>query len=130
MAKVESIFGKFKTEDEKNAYIEASFQTIQEQNKKIGTLETKIRQLESLLAKTVPVVVSPQDQITPSEEQICRDQLRVLNLTSKERELTLEETRKVEIYSKILVALAGQTKVTPNQAEGFDLGQLLELVKE
>lgn len=130
MAKVESIFGKFKTEEEKNAYIEASFQTIQEQNKKITTLEAKVRQLEGLLTKTAPVIAIPEDKITPSEEQICRDQLKGLNSVSKERELTLEETRKVEIYSKILAALAGQNKQAPNQAEGMDLGQLLELVKE
>lgn len=130
MAKVESIFGKFKSEEEKTAYIEASFQTIQEQTKKIKDLEAKNKQLEALLAKTVPVIAPAGEEISPSEEQICRDQLRVLNLVSKERELTLEETRKVEIYSKILNSLSGRKSNTPSQTDGLDLGQLLELVKE
>lgn len=62
------------------------------------------------------------------EESICRIQLKILNQISLNRELTLEETKKVSEYSKILNMLQDKPKkIEISSVEKLDTETLLKI---
>lgn len=95
-------------------YSNAQYSTIVAQSKKITELERKVESLESKLAKseqqnTVASVLNPVQGDNGSDaETICLIQLALLLGSAKNGELTLEETKKVEIYSKTLQMIKGK----------------------
>jgi hypothetical protein len=101
------------TESESKGYIKAQQATIISQTKNINELRKKLeelsRQCETLTIENTKLKAlapaSSLDAAIPDEESICLVQLALLNNMSMQRELTLEETKKTEIYSKILVTL-------------------------
>lgn len=102
---VDKLIEKFKSEAELKTYCNIQFKTITKLNKSIQEKDEEITHLKELLAKSVPLLdKSPEGIITEStdEEQICRTQLRRLRDQSMNRELTLEESKKAEIFVKIL----------------------------
>lgn len=127
MSKVIEMFGQFSSEEEKNAFIEAQFATITNQNKQIEQLKAEKLHLEILLRQSsVPTIGKPDER--PTEEQICREQLRLLNEVSKSRELTAEEARKVDIYAKILTQSLATNKNKTSSVDGKSVEELLKLV--
>jgi hypothetical protein len=65
------------------------------------------------------------------EETICRVQLHLLNNASMLRELTMEETKKVEIYTKLLSQINNTKKKQPNDAlDSLSDTDLLKIVSE
>jgi len=101
------------TESESKGYIKAQQATIISKTKNINELRKKLeelsRQCETLTIENTKLKAlapaSSLDAAIPDEESICLVQLALLNNMSMQRELTLEETKKTEIYSKILVTL-------------------------
>lgn len=85
-------------------FAEAQHKTIIELSKRIKKLQDKNTSLEALLktANLPTIENNPLLEGLQSEEYIATLQLEKLKNISIERELTLEEARKVEIYSKIL----------------------------
>ncbi len=63
------------------------------------------------------------------EEIICRTQLSMLKQVAMERELTLEETRKVDTYSKILIALNDKPKTIEVTSRGLKDDELIALIE-
>jgi uncharacterized coiled-coil protein SlyX len=114
---IDKMISKFKTELEFKTYCEIQFKTITKLNKAIVEKDAEIEHLKSLLVKTSPLLeVSDSGILTEStdEEQICRTQLRRLRDLSMSRELTLEETKKAEIFAKLL---NGNIKVKDDKDE-------------
>lgn len=131
MADIIDIFGKFKNEEEKNDFIRAQWATINNLNKQVEQLKDKNRQLEELLKTTTqPIPQLLEENQTPEEIRICNDQLRMLKGISKDRELTLEECRKVEIYSKILNQSTSGNRKAKSPIDGLNTEQLLNLVTD
>jgi len=110
--------------------------TILSISKQLVSLETKNKHLEDLLSKTSPLLVKEQSEpltemfLSSDEESICRMQLQKLRDVSIERELTLEESRKVEIYSKILLQLQNKPKTIRVEAQKLSDVELLALTNE
>jgi len=130
LATIIDLFGKFKTDDEKMAFLEAQLATITTLNKQLEQEKLKTRQLEQLLKEKVPAIDGSVEKNTiPYEEQICLTQLSVLNDSSKSRELTAEEARKVEIYSKILIQAKNKDIKKPDALDKLDTKELLKLVQ-
>lgn len=121
------MFGSFKSEEEKTAFMEAQFATITNQNKIIEQLKSQIANLESSLRQS-NIPTSGKVDERPTEEQICREQLRILNEQSKARELTAEEARKVDIYAKILTQSLATNKKKSSPVDGKSIDELLKLV--
>lgn len=132
MAKVSEIYGPTKTLEEKDAFIEAQHNTINQLTEQIAALEEKNRQLESMMVKTIPVIgEKPKFAHEGTEEEyIAREQLRMFAQIAAEREFTMEEARKVDIYAKLLLALKQQDKKAKNPAESLSSAQLLKLVED
>jgi hypothetical protein len=96
-------------------YSNSQYKVIVSQSKKISELERKLESTESKLAKseqtnTVANALST-DQTGGSNDDgttICLIQLALLRAAAMNGELTLEETKKVEIYVKTLQVIKGK----------------------
>lgn len=135
MSKVNEIYGQITDIEELKKFAQAQHDMINQLTEQNKTLLIKNKDLEKLLSQNVVLVgkdtnlIEKQGIFSSEEEQICRDQLRVLNEISKERELTIEETRKVEIFSKILLSLKDNNKKPKSAVEKMDSASLLKLVE-
>lgn len=91
--------------------MDTGVETIKMLSRKIVELEEERDHLKKLLESSVPLLREEQGVLIPStkdyilEENIAKVQLAILDRESMQRELTLEETKKCEIYSKILASL-------------------------
>lgn len=96
---------------------------------KITLLQNKIDELEAE-NRSLKSNKSLVDVLSIDSELICRSQINKLRLYSDQRELTLEETRKLEVFHKILTSLLNQNKQESNKPEKkIDSAQLLSLVE-
>lgn len=120
-----------KTVDELESFVEAQQKVIIQLNKKIQKLEYENNTLKDR-AKNQPLpllkdlVIS--DKASP-EESICLMQIELLKQTSLGRELTLEETRKLETFTKILQSLKLNNKPKDEPREVIKTVDLLKLVE-
>ena len=105
------------------------------QTKKIEKLQEEIERLNLIVEKnkrdnTNTSVLDTSNDKNNDTETICLIQLALLNRKSMEGELTLEETKKVETFSKVLLSLNVKNLEDKNKEEvqKFDTDQLLSLV--
>lgn len=135
--KIDTMADQFQSLAEMKAYSEAQYKTIIALNQKINELEAKNKSLEEILANSVPMVKEQAAEIQllsqgTDEETICRIQLKLL----KDRvlagdELTMEETKKADIYARLLLAIKqGNKKEAEKLTEKLDDGQLLDFLKD
>lgn len=124
------LFGKLGSEEEKLAYLEAQFELITKLNKQIEQLKIEKKHLEELLKKSpLPVVgIDTNQSDEPEEIKICKDQLKLLHNVSQDRELTMEESRKVDIYAKILLQSKDTDKKKASPVDNMTTKELLKLV--
>ena len=118
---------------ELQAFNEAQQKTIIQLSKKIKALEEEKTHLKKLLESSVPVIQStPQKSDgleTNDEETIALTQLRKLRDISLERELTLEEAKRCEIFFKILNASRNAPKTIEIKSKKLNTTDLLALVE-
>ena len=112
-----------KNDDDKAAYIKAQTSTIISQTKEINHLKRELERvakenerlsMELVQSKAVGAVSGggSEGQFDISaEETICVVQLEILKNMAMTRELTLEETKKAEIYTKTLLMVRGKKPV-------------------
>lgn len=127
---------QFKDMTELLAYADAQTKTILELSKKLAKAEEEVKHLKKILEDSTPLLeeqkkdflgYSPED---PKEKIIAEVQLNMLKEISFDRELTLEETKRVEIFSKILLNLraskANEQEVPSKTLSNDDLLKLAE----
>lgn len=136
-ATLDKMAEQFKSFAELQAYSSAQYQTIISLTQKINDLETKNKQLEEMLMNSTPIVKENSSELQllsqgTDEETICRIQLKKLKDKCLEgEELTLEETKRAEIYAKLLLAFrTGDKKGQESLTEQLPDAQLLEFLKE
>lgn len=103
----DKMIAQFKSLEDLQAFAKAQQKTLIDMTKKLKASEDEIKHLKKLLEGAVPLV-SPIPKVNFSaqdEEQIAREQLFLLKQISADKELTMEEAKKVEIFSKILNTL-------------------------
>jgi hypothetical protein len=129
MSKIESLFGKFGSNEEREQYMLAQLQVITNLTKTNEEMKKNIIHLEKLLkdATKIPLVIT--DSIISNEELIAREQIQILKNDSLERALTLEETRKLDTYVKIILSLQENNKKPMSSVSGLDAKALLKLVE-
>lgn len=104
---VDKMAEELKTFAELQVYSNSLFQTVTNLNKKINELEEKNKELQKILESNLILIGTDKDikdlfLNIEDPEAIALMQLKLLRNMSIERELTLEETRRFEIYCKIL----------------------------
>jgi hypothetical protein len=124
---------QYKEMSQLQAYAEAQNSTILNLSKKLKKLEEERDHLKQLLESSVPILKDDkslgQKFLTSSEEAICVMQLEKLRDISSGRELTLEEARRVEIFSKVLTASRNSPKVIELKTQNMSNEELLALVE-
>ena len=132
-----SMFQETKELSDLQAFCEAQQKTILGLTKKVKQLEEERDHLKGLLETTAPILPNPSSSVLPTEkfltsdqEAICRMQLTKLRDVALERELTLEETKKVEIFSKIIAAIENAPKTIKIDAKAIDSGDLMGLLED
>lgn len=122
---LDKMLDQFKDLNDLKAFAQAQQKTLIELTKKNKAQEDEIKHLKKLLEGAVPVIQGPKiDFSTNDEETIAREQLYRLKDMSHDRELTLEETRRVEIYAKILIALKDKPKTIEIQTRAMSIQEL------
>lgn len=121
---------------ELKVFSEAQQKAIVKLSKKNKELEEEISHLKKLLESTAPIVatstepvVSAEKFLTTDQEAICRMQLNRLKEVSYERELTLEEAKRVEIFSKIINVLENSPKTIKVETKSIDSKDLMSLIE-
>lgn len=104
-----------------NYYID--FISATEENKR---LKAEIEELKAKLEAKSPLL--SLEEIS-NEELICLEQLDLLKKQSSTRELTLEETRKAEIWSKMLISIRDKQRNEDDAAKGVKIDELLKTVE-
>lgn len=116
-------------------FAEAQSSTIIQLSKKLKKLEEERDHLKQLLESSVPILKDDKSPLmgekflTSSEEAICVMQLEKLRDISSARELTLEEARRVEIFSKVLTASRNSPKVIELKTQNMSNEELLAIVE-
>lgn len=139
----DKMVSQFKDMASLQGYCNAQYATITELGRQVNVLKEEKASLEKLLKDTVPslpvgmpvntsvsgscnIIEFPKYVVSP-EEEICLQQLHILNSISKNRELTLEEARRLEIYSKIIISLKNAVKDIETPSQQLSNEDLLKL---
>lgn len=122
-----SFLKQYKTREELEQFAIAQQKVLVQLNKKIQALEQERNTLIHESKKIVPIAGSnarPEDRqsnlASSHEEMIAREQIFLLKQVSSQRELTYEETKKLDIYTKILQTVV----ITNNQKKEKEALQL------
>ena len=121
------------SENQKKEFLEAQYKTIVDLSKKNERLNEEVNHLKDLISSSNKLSVSDTSPLLitldePSEVTISKVELRRLKEASFNGDLTLEQTKKVEIYAKILNQFNKEPKSFNTDAELLTDGELLRLV--
>lgn len=109
MDSIDKMLDQFKDMASIQKYADAQYKTILSLSKRIKVLEQENIELKDLLEKSTPLLNEEkknfsafQVEASSDEEMIAKVQLARMKEISMDRELTLEEAKRVEIFTKIL----------------------------
>lgn len=115
-------------------YAEAQYKTILSLSRKVKVLEEEKMELKDILEKSTPLLqeekknlISYQVEASSDEEMISKVQLARMKEISMERELTLEEAKRVEIFTKILANKGSNTSIAI-QTQKMNSDDLLKIL--
>lgn len=132
---LEKMLDEVKDLAELRVFSEAQQKTIIKLSKKNKELEEEVVHLKKLLENQTPLIETQSQPIvgekflTSDQESICRMELNKLKQVSFERELTLEEAKRVDIYSKILNVLENSPKTIKVETKSIPSQDLMSLVQ-
>lgn len=96
------------------SYSDAQFKTIVELNKQIAQLKAENESLKLMLNENIPNISLQTSDIgigISNEQLICETQILLLKNDAMFRPLTMEEARKLEIFSNVLEKVKRATKI-------------------
>lgn len=130
MSSISKLIDEFKDIAEWKQFCEAQQRTINELSKKVMKLEDEKKSLESTIKHFNPSnqLILPSSPETLSEEIICIKQLTLLKEISDVRELTMEETKKTQIFSDILNKIKSNKKDASQSLQKLTDEELLSLM--
>lgn len=94
-----TLAGKFKSYSELQGYSDKQYIALQKAAEKIQQLESEVDHLKTLLMNTTALIPKTEFEIS-DEEVICDLQIARLKERSLQQELTLEETKKLDLLIK------------------------------
>jgi len=135
MDQIDKMLQQFKDVASLQKYAEAQYKTILSLSKKVKVLEEENIKLKDLLEKSTPLLNEEKKNFTTynieassDEEMIAKVQLARMKEISMDRELTLEEAKRVEIFTKILSS-KGNNSSSTIQIQKMGNDDLLKLLE-
>lgn len=131
---IDKMAEQFTSLEELQAYCDSQYKTLLTLNQKINSQNEEIVKLQALnssLKKDLAISNAgpkPEGQFTTTDEEtICVIQIAMLKIVSMERELIMDETKRLEIFVKTLLAIRGrEVKPTKNTTDGMSTAELLK----
>lgn len=125
---------QYKDYDTLREFAEAQHTTIGQLSKKIQRLEEERNHLKSLLESSVPLIKTTDENISKvfenDAEYICHIEIAKLKEVSKVTELTLEQSRRLDTYFKILTQIEFRSeKKEEKEVEKLETPELLKLIE-
>lgn len=113
---ISTLAGEFKTITELQEYCDAQYTALNKAMERVKQLEDEIAHLKTLLEGSTEVIMEKKPELEVSPEQaICEIQIQKLQNDAKQRQLTLEETKRLDLLIKNLYLAKGQpTQITKN----------------
>lgn len=109
----------------------ALYKSIEKYQKENEALRKEVTHLKELLTFTAPLINKEVRIEVPKEQAACEIQLEMLHRKSKERELTLEETKRLEILIKSLYLIKDKASgITVTGAEDISVEALTRLAED
>jgi hypothetical protein len=134
MDSMDKMLEQFKDMSSLQKYAEAQYKTILSLSRKVKVLEEENVELKDLLEKSTPLLneekknfVAYQVEASSDEEMIAKVQLARMKEISMGRELTLEEAKRVEIFTKILVNKGSNSSISI-QTQKMNSDDLLKML--
>lgn len=104
MDNITTLAGTFASHVELQQYADVQYKLLQKAHDKIALLEAEIVHLKSIVTSSQPLLSAPSELIIKSTEQaICEMQIERLKEASMNRNLTLEETKRLDLLVKNLI---------------------------
>ena len=113
---------------ELQSYADTQYNTLQDLQKKIANLEIENRSLKSLLSNTIPDLDLTNN--ISNEQLICETQLVILKDAAITRSLTMEESKKFQIFITVLDAIRLNNKVIDINVKHLTEDELVKLALE
>lgn len=122
-----------KTFTELQEYSDTQFRTIVELKKQLEATKDENKSLKKMLEGSIPQIGINTSQIMPigisNEQLICETQIALLKERAVSRELTLEEAKKLQIYTTILTDIRKNYEEIPDlTVQKLSDDELLKLV--
>ena len=130
MSSGKKIINSFEDPEQLKQFCESQYQTIVELSQELAELkrsneELKAKALVSAQGLNASSLIQLNEQ---DQEIICRTQISLLRNRSMNSELTLEEARKLELYSKILGSVKSKPEDDMKEIKEMDSEAMLLLV--
>lgn len=101
------------------------FKSVEKYQKENDALRKEVAHLKELLTFTAPLITKEIKIEVPKEQEACEIQLQMLHKKSHDRELTLEETKRLEILIKSLYLIKDKAVgITVTGADDFSIADL------
>ncbi len=132
-----ALLDQYKDEKSLKAFAEAQMKTITSLSKELTELKKANDHLKNLLETSTPLIKGENDNtgssvrleglMTQDDEAIAVLELNRLRDIAMERSLTLEESRKAELFHKMLITLKNQPKTIVVESKKLSTDELLAL---
>jgi hypothetical protein len=126
---IDKTVGQYKDFNQLQEFAQAQQTTIIQLSKKIQKLEDERNHLKKLLESSVPLISPIKNENENDSEYICTMEISKLRDISTQRELTLEECRRLETYFKILTQINNRPKKEEKEVEKLSDSEVLKLVE-
>lgn len=132
---ITTLYTEFKSETEKNQFIESQVKTILSLQTENKALKEEIAHLKQLLTTSTPLITENKVQkiiLTP-EEALLQSQIEILQLRGLDEELNLEDVKKLDLLlkNKLLVNKSvPETFESQAKKLGLSNTKLLEIAKK
>lgn len=124
---IDKMAERYKSIEELRAYCNAQYKTIQKLSKKIAELEKDNEKLKNGIDPDKEGEIRYQaPEGMSDQEAICVLELSKLHLSSQQRELTLEECKKVDTYVKTLTTIRNENVKSPSKTTNISTEDLLK----
>jgi len=134
---IDQLAQNFKTLKELRQYCDSQYRVIVQLNKKIVSLEEENKHLKEMLTKSTPILEEENETIAiykdiTDELAVCLMQIKLLRdrCSNGMTELTFEEAKKLDIYTKLLIQLKTGEKPEESLTKTLSDEELLKLLNE
>jgi len=108
---IKTLAGEFESTQDLQKYCDNQYIVIQKQQEKIKKLEEDLAHTKILISQTIPILENPLTIKDVSTEQlICEIQIKKFERAALDRELTLEETKRLDLLIKNLHLVKAENK--------------------